>query len=54
MKVLQKDTSEKGSNPEEEGAGSYSLFVCWLFDVPATGQCISATDLLRQFDVLPH
>ena len=29
-------------------------FVCWLFNVPATGQCISGTDLLRQFYMLPH
>ena len=28
------------------------LFVCWLLNVPATGECIS--DLLRQFYVLPH
>ena len=31
-----------------------SLFVCWLLNIPATGQCISGTDLLRQFYVLPH
>ena len=30
------------------------LFVCWLLNVPATGVCISGTDLLRQFYVLPH
>ena len=30
------------------------LFVGWLVDVPATGLCISGTDLLRQFYVLPH
>ena len=29
-------------------------FVCWLLNVPATCECISGTDLLRQFDVLPH
>ena len=28
--------------------------VCWLLNVPATCWCISGTDLLRQFDVLPH
>ena len=27
---------------------SHSLFVCWLFNVPATYECISGTDLLRQ------
>ena len=30
------------------------LVVGWLLNVPATGWCISGTDLLRQFDVLPH
>ena len=30
------------------------LFVGWLLNVPATCQCISGTDLLSQFDVLPH
>ena len=33
---------------------SCSLFVCWLLNVPATCECISGTDLLRQFYVLPH
>ena len=28
--------------------------VCWLLNVPATCKCISGTDLLRQFYVLPH
>ena len=27
---------------------------CWLLNVPATCKCISGTDLLRQFYVLPH
>ena len=31
-----------------------SLFVCWLLNVPATCECASGTDLLRQFYVLPH
>ena len=30
------------------------MFVGWLLNVPATGSCISGTDLLRQFYVLPH
>ena len=34
-----------------EGKG---LFVCWLLIVPATCECISGTDLHRQFYVLPH
>ena len=32
----------------------FVLFVGWLLNVPATGECISGTDLLRQFYVLPH
>ena len=28
--------------------------VCWLLNVPTTCECISGTDLLRQFYVLPH
>ena len=31
-----------------------SLFVGWLLNVPATCECISGTDLLRQFYVLQH
>ena len=30
------------------------LFVGWLLNVPATCECISGTDLHRQFHVLPH
>ena len=30
------------------------LFVCWSLNVPATCECISGTDLHRQFYVLPH
>ena len=30
------------------------LVSCWLLNVPATCECISGTDLLRQFYVLPH
>ena len=30
------------------------LVVGCLLNVPATCECISGTDLLRQFDVLPH
>ena len=31
-----------------------SLFVGWLINVPATCECISGTDLLRRFYVMPH
>ena len=34
--------------------GKRGLFVGWLLNVPATCECISGTDLLRQFYVLPH
>ena len=30
------------------------VLFCWLLNVPATCECISGTDLLRQFYVLPH
>ena len=30
------------------------MFVCWLLNVPATCECISRTDLHRQFYVLSH
>ena len=35
-------------------SGQVGRFVCLLLNVPATGYCISGTDLLRQFYVLPH
>ena len=31
-----------------------SLFVRWLLNILATCECISGTDLLRQFYMLPH
>ena len=31
-----------------------TVVVCWLLNVPVTCECISGTDLLRQFYVLPH
>ena len=34
--------------------GRVVVVVCWLLNVPVTCQCISGTDLLRQFYVLPH
>ena len=34
--------------------GRQTMFVCWLLNVPATCECISGTDLHRQFYVLPH
>ena len=40
---------EKSPNIEED-----CVFVCWLLNAPAICECISGTDLLRQFYVLPH
>ena len=37
-----------------EFRGLRGLLVGWLLNVPATCECISGTDLLRQFYVLPH
>ena len=36
------------------GGDRVCLFVGWLLNIPATCVCISGTDLLRQFYVLPH
>ena len=38
----------------EKSSSHDCLFVGWLLNVPATCECISGTDLLRQFYVLPH
>ena len=45
-----KKTKHKKNQKEERDC----LFVCWLLNVPATCECISGTDLHRQFYVLPH
>ena len=37
-----------------KGLSRVKVVVCWLLNVPATCKCISGTDLLRQFYVLPH
>ena len=41
---------------KQAGAGGAGVVVvvCWLLNVPATCECISRTDLLRQVYVLPH
>ena len=38
------------TSPQTQGGGGGG----WLLNVPATCECISGTDLLRQFYVLPH
>ena len=56
------DGRNKARQRDEEGGGGrrqkdrqrVCLFVGWLLNVPATGECISGTDLLRQLYVLPH
>ena len=35
-------------------SGEGGLLVCWLLNVQAICECISGTDLLRQFYVLSH
>ena len=44
--------SKKGSRDND--LDDSCLFVGCLLNVPATRKCISGTDLLRQFYVLPH
>ena len=48
--------TERGGNRESpmQDERDCLLFVGWLLNVPATGYCISGTDLLRQVHVLPH
>ena len=43
-----------GNEFKEEEEEEVCLFVGWFLNVPATCQCISGTDLLRQVNVLPH
>ena len=43
------ETDRQGKRGEKE-----PVTVCWLLNVPATCECISGTDLHRQFYVLPH
>ena len=40
--------------PQQHFGPREALFVGWLLNVPATCECISGTDLHRQFYVLPH
>ena len=46
------DDADNGEDKKE--VEEVCLFVCWLLIVPATCECVSGTDLLRQFYVLPH
>ena len=49
--TLQHDTDDDNDGNEEE---KMMMVVGWLLNVPATCECISGMDLLRQFYVLPH
>ena len=49
------DDSIDGDDDDDGDCGDDEVcFVCWLLVVPATCECISGTDLHRQFYVLPH
>ena len=50
----EEETDDKKKKKMEEKEEEEGLFVCWLLNVPATCECISGTDLHRQFYVLPH
>ena len=50
MTMKKKKKKREGEEEEKEEC----LLVGWLFNVPASCQCISGTDLLRQVYVLPH
>ena len=47
-------TAVKGAQRYAAASAGFRQFVGWLFNVPATCECISGTDLLRQFYVLSH
>ena len=44
----------KGVKKSAFGTGRIGLFVGCLLNVPETCECMSGTDLLRQFYMLPH
>ena len=48
-----REVEREGESEEGREGGRERIVVCWLFDVPATGWCISGTDLLRQVYMLP-
>ena len=48
-----RDTVPTGSSTNHRTPDAWQ-FVCWLLNVPPTCECISGTDLLRHFYVLPH
>ena len=48
------DTGTLSSTDSHDDGMVKVVVVCWLLNVPATGECISGTDLLGQLYVLPH
>ena len=50
----ERNKSKPRNVQEKRPAADKVVVVGWLLNVPATGQCISGTDLLRQPNVLPH
>ena len=52
--ALVKDALPPGGRGVGRGGGGGGVVVCWFLNVPATCKCISETDLLRQFYMLPH
>ena len=54
QKGREQETRQEHGGVGEGGGEQNCLIVSWMLNVPATCECISGTDLLRQFDVLPH
>ena len=59
IQPLNKSFTKKGKENQKEAvvaaaAAAAVVGVCWLPNVPPTCECISGTNLFRQFYVLPH
>ena len=52
--VLEADVLTTRLMARSETDRQTEMFVGWLLNVPATCECVSGTDLLRQYDVLPR
>ena len=50
------NNNNNNGRQKSKGQNGYERdwLVGWLLNIPATGECLSGTDLLRQFYVLPH
>ena len=51
---IDRQTDRQRVRETETETKTETEFVCWLLNVSATCECISATDLPGQFYVLPH